>query len=157
MQAWLHLQSDLCEMETDLEISLSCKRTPNINSRGYGMLCVLYRCCQERPLKPRHWDTLTPCVLFAPQWPWLLSSGRTLWKYLFILPIPKQWGQPIGQGLGSLMLPWAWLEGQAATAWPTMRLLLQLTCLIQWRTATDRWPKARTHVFCKEWLSFGFS
>lgn len=42
MQSWLHFQSKLQEMETELEISLSCgKSTPNINSRGYGMLCSL--------------------------------------------------------------------------------------------------------------------
>ena len=62
MQAWPHLESNLNKMETRLEISLSCKRTLDINSRGYSMLCVLYRCCQERPLKPRHQDTLTPYV-----------------------------------------------------------------------------------------------
>lgn len=105
MQAWPHLESNLQELETRLEISLSCKRTPDIKSRGYSMLCVLYRCCQERPLKPRHQDTLTPYVLFVPQWPWLLSSGCTLWKYLFILPTPKQWGQSIGRGLAHWWSP----------------------------------------------------
>lgn len=43
------------------------KSTPNINSRGYSILGVLYRCCQGRPLKARYQDTLTPCVLSVPQ------------------------------------------------------------------------------------------
>lgn len=94
------------------------KSAPNINSRGYSILSVLYRCCQGRPLKASYQDTRTPCILSVPQWPWILSSGRTLWKYLFILPNSQIMRPALtSQGCSSSVLPLAWL-GQTATAWP---------------------------------------
>ena len=93
MQAWLHLEGNLHKMETCLEISLSCKRTPDINSRGYSMLCSLSMLPRKatEAQTPGHTDAVcSVCTTMT-----LTTQFRVHPMKIFVDPSNSQTARPV--------------------------------------------------------------
>lgn len=157
MQSWLHFQSKLHEMETDLEISLSCgKSTPNINSRGYDTLFFI-DAAKKGHLSPdarTHWhhvlclhhNDLDYSVLDAPCENICLSFQSPNSEANSCRPEP----QLIGASLGMVGRTHCHCLTYPGASSPT-------TCFLQPSRTTGGWPTARTLVFGLQWAtSFWF-